>query len=843
VKVQLKDFQTASVADLYRRFRLAYQEVRGGGDRQAIVLSSPTGSGKTLMATVLIEQIIKGDGQFAGLEGVSFLWLSDQPELNEQSRRKILATSNVLSMSDLITIENLFDQEEFEPRRLYFLNTQKLGKERHLVTVSDERTYTIWETIANTVRRIPGGLVLIIDEAHKGMMQSPTDTAMATTIVQKFIKGSPGELPPIPLIFGISATPDRFTNLLHGVPGIVPRHVTVDVAEVRESGLIKDKVLVLHPKVALGADWTLLREATELWGKFTTEWAEYSRREQLAKAVRPILVIQVEDASGKRLTATDLTRTLDLIRQVAGPLADGAVAHCFQEKQSIKVDGLTVRSVAPADIQDDPEIRVVLFKLSLNTGWDCPRAEVMMSFRRALDDTAIAQLIGRMVRTPLARRVESDELLNSVALYLPNYDTNAVSRVVKALTTPGDDRISSDVEVSYELPRELSRSPDAAPAFAVLDGLPTYRARRAPPMSNVKRLVALGRYLAQDGLRQQAADEAKATVIGDLQAHRQALARDPEFKAQIEGFTEVEITGLAVEIGGSQTIGESRRVKLEEANLDELFAACGRRLGEGLHLAYVKERTEAGIDPSTAKRELLSLVTRSVVIDRLEEVSLQRIAEWLGEYHPAINRLDEDARVNYNRIRRTAQVPEAIPFKPPLTIQGTTAGDSWAKHVYIDLTDKEFKSSVTGWERSVLEILLGRDEIRWWMRNPPRKEWAFSMVYKDERGDETNMYPDFLVVRQEKTGLAVDIVEPHRTDEGDTARKLLGLAEYATRHSDRFGKIMVVAKTNDDVFRSVDLNDEAARAAAKAVTTTQSVVRLFADYGVPIDHPAGASGH
>ena len=80
MKVQLKEFQTACVADLFRRFRLAYGEVRGGGDRQAIVLSSPTGSGKTLMATALIEQIIEGDGHYAGLDDVSFLWLSDQPE-------------------------------------------------------------------------------------------------------------------------------------------------------------------------------------------------------------------------------------------------------------------------------------------------------------------------------------------------------------------------------------------------------------------------------------------------------------------------------------------------------------------------------------------------------------------------------------------------------------------------------------------------------------------------------------------------------------------------------------------------------------------------------------------
>ena len=46
----------------------------------------------------------------------------------------------------------------------------------------------------------------------------------------------------------------------------------------------------------------------------------------------------------------------------------------------------------------------MFFKMALSTGWDCPRAEVMMSFRRAEDHTYIAQLLGRMVRTPLARR-------------------------------------------------------------------------------------------------------------------------------------------------------------------------------------------------------------------------------------------------------------------------------------------------------------------------------------------------------------------------------------------------------------------------------------------------------
>jgi hypothetical protein len=35
----------------------------------------------------------------------------------------------------------------------------------------------------------------------------------------------------------------------------------------------------------------------------------------------------------------------------------------------------------PSRIQEETGIRFVLFKMALTTGWDCPRAEVMMSFR------------------------------------------------------------------------------------------------------------------------------------------------------------------------------------------------------------------------------------------------------------------------------------------------------------------------------------------------------------------------------------------------------------------------------------------------------------------------------
>ena len=59
--------------------------------------------------------------------------------------------------------------------------------------------HTIWETISNTVALRPSSFYLVLDEAHRGMKESARSRTQAETIVQKFIKGSPGEIPAIPI--------------------------------------------------------------------------------------------------------------------------------------------------------------------------------------------------------------------------------------------------------------------------------------------------------------------------------------------------------------------------------------------------------------------------------------------------------------------------------------------------------------------------------------------------------------------------------------------------------------------------------------------------------------------
>lgn len=830
MKVQLKEFQIKTAEELYARARAARREVAEEGSEQAIVLASPTGSGKTVIATALMERIGEGDGEHAPDEDAVFLWLTDQPDLNEQSRRKILKASASFGVDDLVTIDADFDAERLDAAKLYFLNIQKLGKGTNLVTPADERDYTIWETIRNTVEQSPTSFWLVLDEAHKGMLQGK-EAEEATTIAQKFIKGSAGEIPAIPLILGISATPDRFVELLTGTKR-TRREVTVDPDDVRASGLLKETIVLFHPTDKQPSDWSLLRASAEKLNSYANQWAGYCAKER-EPGIDPILVVQVEDATSGSVSKTDLEQALTVVEEVLGDLADEEVGHAFQEGHAFEVADRALRYVSPADIQDDENLRVVFFKLSLNTGWDCPRAEVIMSFRRALDYTRIAQLVGRLVRTPLARSIPSNDFLNGVSLYLPHYDKKALKTVIDYLSKPETGLAVEPEFVEGDDLVELPRAPEKAQLFELAETLPTYAIERLSKASNVRRLIRLGRALVYDKLDKGAAERFRTLVVSTLDAERKRLEKSPAFKKTLKERAEIDLRGVRVVYRGG---GEEKPEETEEAvaavsqNIDDLYARTGRKLGEGLHAAYLKARVATGrVKPRTAKLELATLLDGEKTVKTLEEKAGKTFNAEAEKHKAAIRDLPEARRETYRKLRRQAAKPEAEELELPDIYEAVIDEDSiFAGHLYADEKGL-FSCSVNEWERATIEAELAHEAVVGWLRNVPRKSWAFKVPYKYD-GDDTSMYPDFLFFRRQGEGIVVDILEPHRLTQDDSAAKAAGLAEFAKRHGDRFGRIELIIKDKDKLIR-LDVNDGDVRDKVSGVKDNGHLRQLFESQG------------
>lgn len=164
MKAELFPFQKKALSQL----RLMAGEAIHGYQRthanQVVSFTAPTGAGKTIIMASLIEEIFFGGVEYEEQPEAIFVWLSDSPQLNEQSKDKIDLKADRILLGQCVTIsDDSFDQEMLDEGHIYFLNTQKLGKNSNLTKHSDERQYTIWETLANTAREKSDRLYIIID--------------------------------------------------------------------------------------------------------------------------------------------------------------------------------------------------------------------------------------------------------------------------------------------------------------------------------------------------------------------------------------------------------------------------------------------------------------------------------------------------------------------------------------------------------------------------------------------------------------------------------------------------------------------------------------------------------
>ena len=206
-----------------------------------------------------------------------------------------------------------FDQEEVET---------KAGT-RLLEMRPDLHSFTIWDTIQNTVEDPDLTLYLVLDEAHRGMGTSAN--AEKSTIVQRLINGSNG-VPGIPVVLGISATVKRFNDAMQLAEkrNCLP-NVVVDSAKVQESGLIKDMILLDIPDEVGDFDTVLVRRATDKLKTSTEAWSEYAKDQGESNKVVPLMVLQVPNTPNP----DEIGRALDTIYQQWPELPNGSVAHVF----------------------------------------------------------------------------------------------------------------------------------------------------------------------------------------------------------------------------------------------------------------------------------------------------------------------------------------------------------------------------------------------------------------------------------------------------------------------------------------------------------------------------------
>ena len=652
-------FQETALAELHDKINKAHL-MWGERDPQIISFSAPTGSGKTIIMTTLFEDLLYGNEDKIGDPDSVIVWLSDSPELNEQTRLKIESKSDKIPVRDLVTIDSDFSAEYFEGGYVYFLNTQKLGSDKLLTATSDKRQFSIWETVTNTAKRIPKKFYVVIDEAHRGTYTSVQAENKAQSIMQKFIKGSEDDgLCVMPLVIGVTATPQRFETLIAGTTSTVQK-VIVPPEQVRESGLLKDRIIIHYPDIQLSADMTMFKGAVDNWRKKCAHWKTYCDRED-EKMINPILVIQVEDGNDRLATQTDLGACIDLLEETLGRnLQPGEAVHTFNDYGTLQVLDVEIQHIEASRIQEEESVLVVFFKMNLSTGWDCPRAETMMSFRSAQDYTYIAHLLGRMIRTPLARRISSDAELNSVSLFLPYFDEETVKNVVNALRD-SEAVMPTETGTNKEL-ITLERNLEYSDVFDAMDNLITYRIDSARKQTPLKLLIQISRALTMDGIDLEAQKTIKDAVLSEMDEEVKRIKESGKFDILSATITGFALGTLIFEYGDNAfTFDEATQTMIvSEFDISRHFEQSGKLLGEGLHKEYwIRHSTRDHID---VKKDIIVLTNDTDAMERINAFAEKEFIALYENNKRAISRLSEARKNIYERLTNASVQPISIPW-------------------------------------------------------------------------------------------------------------------------------------------------------------------------------------
>ena len=849
MRYTLKDYQNDAVADVLDRLRRARADWHQWKSPVAFSLTATTGAGKTVMAAAVIEALFDGnaDYNFDSDPGAVLLWFTDDPSLNEQTRFRLLDAADQIAHSRLVVIENTFNQEKLEPGKVYFLNAQKLGKKsllvrgapessqdmlQHRLSMPDARAFTMWDTLANTIADEHLTLYLILDEAHRGMKPPSTgERAEKATIVQRLVNGGNGA-PPVPIVWGISATVERFNDAMAKAENRTSYPpVVVDPERVQESGLLKDDIRLDFPAETGRFDTVLLARATGKAKKATELWHAYAQREGTTmQPIVPLLVVQVPNKPSNELLLSAFTT----VRENWPELEPDAMAHVFGDHAAIEIGGFAIPHVGPETVQDRTHIRVLFAKDAISTGWDCPRAEVLVSFRPAADETHITQLLGRIVRTPLARRVPGNDLLNSVECLLPHFDRPTAGRVARAMlgdrehdddgTGGGAGRrvllAAADMAVNHEVPEAVWEAFDVLPSQT----LPRKAARP------VRRLSALAQALSRDGLRANARKDAYrklfAKLDGLLAQHKERVAAASKGILQVEGETLV-----ARVVGGEIRERHTFVEAADEHSVDADFKAAGRMLTADLARKYAdylatEDEDDDGLFDAHVKVAALAQVDG--VSDDLDREADDAVRKWFGQYRVAIKGLTDERRAVYDEIKGMSPEPQVIEIKRPRVRTEETENadghklETRTRHLMSDGDGNFPIGSLNQWEIDVLDKEMGRPGFQAWYRNPSRPSGdALAIVYKDAQGEWRRMCPDFVFFHGDSQKMGISLVDPHGHHLADALSKLRGLANFAATYGEFFHRIESVARMKDGTLRVLDIADPRIREAITEAADTE----------------------
>lgn len=383
--LSLKEYQSTAIDELVKSITALL-----GKDavNKVCVFKSPTGSGKTVMVAKFIEGIIK---EYPDSE-VCFLWISiGKGELHKQSQRSLNNIFNGFPSVNLFEDEFFGSRTFIEQNEVVVINWEKLyskyqsgehaGDWKNKAMKEGEGINFI-ELMNNTKDKQQ--IILIIDESHYA--SDAERTQELRTIINADVT------------LEMSATPKIVPSAQEVKKGVAD-YIEIDPKDVIEAGMIK-KELIINQDIGDLVD-------DERTSQDIIIEAAYAKRLELKQAyinagtkINPLCLVQLPNSEAGA-TKREIVEAFLASKGITE--SNGKLALWLSEDKS---DGLDKIS------NPESEVEFLLFKQAIDTGWDCPRAHILIKLRDTQSFTFEIQTVGRILRMPEQKHYD-DETLNT----------------------------------------------------------------------------------------------------------------------------------------------------------------------------------------------------------------------------------------------------------------------------------------------------------------------------------------------------------------------------------------------------------------------------------------------
>jgi len=407
MNINLKPYQEKAVNQL---IETAVKLLDFDGPGEALVFQAPTGSGKTIMTAKFIEGLIKELPN----DDICFVWMSiGKGELHLQSKHSLERVFAGFPRVTLAEEEFLGGRERIVKNEVVVANWEKLrskdGKtgEWKVLLMKDGEKLNFRDVLEKT--REQRKIILIIDESHTNA------TSERAQELRQIISAD--------LVMEMSATPKLMptvADLFETKAGFVK----VNPKDVIEEGMIKKELII-------NEDIEKIAKSEEDSQTAVLE-ASYRKRLELKKAfekegsnINPLVLVQIPtaEAGEQKIEAVKKFLSGKGITE-----KNGRMAIWLAEQKSDTIDWIS---------EPNNEIEFLIFKQAIDTGWDCPRAHILVKFRETHNIVFEIQTVGRILRMPEQKHYGNEALnrgyiytnLQSISVKKEEYNPNIIKHL------------------------------------------------------------------------------------------------------------------------------------------------------------------------------------------------------------------------------------------------------------------------------------------------------------------------------------------------------------------------------------------------------------------------------